>query len=398
MEFRRGITLKNIYISNYKNLIDCNLEIQDFAILVGSNNSGKSNFVEIFEILYNIFFGGEKGREYAANIMYVSSKPTIIKFEYEAIVEDKSIKAEYEIKLISKLFEDNYNIKILNESCYFKSISATGKSKKLFFRSSNELELREKNGKFKTRQINPQVPVIDVLRSLYPDLDEIPDVYYMFIPLLVLIPSSIFTPHKMSAHYNNEINKYFKYLYTLQTQKDEKLKYFKNYFLDILELEDIIFHKLPVLNGISKEESYFMEYRCTIKEKNIDDYRIIEEMSDGTKILFLMLYNLFINLNPLICIEEPEIGLHPKALSKLLQLFFNKEVSAQAIITTHSPYILNLVNPRNVFVLEAKKNGMYSFTKVSTIKNLEKRLKSKYVDFGDLFVENFQTEIDTILD
>ncbi|MBT4483407.1 MAG: AAA family ATPase [Candidatus Latescibacteria bacterium] len=394
MGFFKDFSLKKVTLSHYKNLIDCNLEINDFSILVGANNSGKSNFIELFTILNNIFYGGEKGREYAAKKMLFCDEPTTVTFEYEATEKEEIIKAEYKIIFISQKEEKEYNIKILFESLYFKSISSTGNPKKLFLRDNKKLTLRVKNGIFKKRIINDQIPVFDVLKSLYPQPDDLPDEYNIILPLLFFVSPAIISAHKMSSNYNEEIEELFGNLYSLQKQNDESFITFKKYFLDILELDDIIF-KEHFLEGEKKQEPI---YFCTIKERNKNNLKLIEYMSDGTKILFLLLYHIFLDELSLLCIEEPEIGLHPKALSKLLQLFFNKEVSAQAIITTHSPYLIKLVNPQNVFVLEAKENSMYSFTKVSTIKDLKKRLKSKYVDFGDLFVENFKTDIDTRLD
>ncbi len=142
--------LKNIYVSNYKNLIDCHIDIQNFAILVGSNNSGKSNFIEIFEILNSLFRGGINGRKAAAYKLPISNKPTTIIFNYEIIKKNgKKIRVEYKITIKSQKIENENDIKIEHESFYYKSASSTGKHKRLFLRNKKEIILREKNGKFK---------------------------------------------------------------------------------------------------------------------------------------------------------------------------------------------------------------------------------------------------------
>ena len=65
-----------------------------------------------------------------------------------------------------------------------------------------------------------------------------------------------------------------------------------------------------------------------------------------------MLYNP--NKPALLCIEEPEIGLHPDILSTIADIL--KEVSevTQIIVTTHSDVIINALSdsPEDVIVCE----------------------------------------------
>ncbi|MCK4820368.1 AAA family ATPase, partial [bacterium] len=51
--------LKQIRVDGYKNLINCVLNLGDFNVLVGPNNSGKSNFLEILPTLFGILCGQE---------------------------------------------------------------------------------------------------------------------------------------------------------------------------------------------------------------------------------------------------------------------------------------------------------------------------------------------------
>ncbi|MDA8387307.1 MAG: AAA family ATPase [Nitrospiraceae bacterium] len=60
-------------------------------------------------------------------------------------------------------------------------------------------------------------------------------------------------------------------------------------------------------------------------------------LSDGT-IRFLAILALLLSPTPppLICIEEPELGLHPDALSLLAELMVDASMRTQLIVTTHS--------------------------------------------------------------
>ncbi len=391
MKHYRKFSLKKIFVSNYKNITNINLDVKKFLLLVGSNNSGKSNFFEIFDILENIYFGGDIGRKYAVDVMFFNEEPTLIKIEYDIINDKDIIKSVYEIQIKIIKEENDYKLIIEKELFSFKSKSSTGKPKNLFVRKNNKVKLR---GKIKEQPIKNDLTVYDILKSKYPEEEDFPDEYHAFFPLLSFISPSIISTHRINHNYSEEIQPLVEKLFKLQQQEDDDFLQFKNTLVDILDLNDIQFYELSTPLETSKEKVYL----CLVSEMHNKQDQPFPYMSDGTKILFLMLYNIFIDKKPFVLIEEPEIGLHPKALSKLFQLFFDQIVSSQAIITTHSPYLLNLVNPQNVYILEKEKEGKYSSTNVSTVNNLKNRLKSKYVNFGDLFVENFETQIDTSLD
>lgn len=48
------LKFKNIYIDNFKSFSDCNVELGDFNIVIGSNNSGKTNLIDAFKLLDGI--------------------------------------------------------------------------------------------------------------------------------------------------------------------------------------------------------------------------------------------------------------------------------------------------------------------------------------------------------
>ncbi len=84
-------------------------------------------------------------------------------------------------------------------------------------------------------------------------------------------------------------------------------------------------------------------------------------LSDGT-IRFLSLLAILLHPEPppLICIEEPEIGMHPDILSTIAELLINASKRTQLIITTHSDILLSAIGktcPEAVVVCEKGPNG-----------------------------------------
>jgi predicted ATPase len=90
-------------------------------------------------------------------------------------------------------------------------------------------------------------------------------------------------------------------------------------------------------------------------------------LSDGTlRYLCLLAILLDPTPPPLICIEEPELGLHPDILPKLADLMVAASERAQLIVTTHSDILVDAMTerPESVVVCE-KHDGMTQLRRLS---------------------------------
>ncbi len=91
-----------------------------------------------------------------------------------------------------------------------------------------------------------------------------------------------------------------------------------------------------------------------------DNYSIpATRLSDGTlRYLCLLAILCHPEPQPLICIEEPELGLHPDVLPELSRLLIEASERAQLIVTTHSDILVDGMTerPESVIVCE-KHNG-----------------------------------------
>lgn len=85
-------------------------------------------------------------------------------------------------------------------------------------------------------------------------------------------------------------------------------------------------------------------------------------LSDGTlRYLFLMALLLDPTPPPLICIEEPEIGLHPDILPTIAELLIEASQRTQLIITTHSDSLVSALSeyPGSVVVCKRDEAGSH---------------------------------------
>ena len=60
---------------------------------------------------------------------------------------------------------------------------------------------------------------------------------------------------------------------------------------------------------------------------------------------------------PLLCIEEPELGLHPDAVALLAELLVDASERMQLVVTTHSDALLSALGDRVDSVLVCENNG-----------------------------------------
>lgn len=90
-------------------------------------------------------------------------------------------------------------------------------------------------------------------------------------------------------------------------------------------------------------------------------------LSDGTlRYLFLLAVLLHPTPPPLICLEEPELGLHPHAVVAIGRLIKEASERTQLVVTTHSDILLDMLggNPEDVIVCE-KHAGQTEMTRLS---------------------------------
>ena len=83
-------------------------------------------------------------------------------------------------------------------------------------------------------------------------------------------------------------------------------------------------------------------------------------LSDGTlRYLFLIALLLDPTPPPLICIEEPEIGLHPDILPAIAEMLIAASQRTQLIVTTHSDALVSALSPESVLICDRDDRGSH---------------------------------------
>jgi predicted ATPase len=88
-------------------------------------------------------------------------------------------------------------------------------------------------------------------------------------------------------------------------------------------------------------------------------------LSDGTmKLLCLIAILKNPDPPPLICIDEPELGLHPDWIKLVAELLQDAAMRTQVIVVTHSPHIVAKLEPEQLIVVE-KEDGQTTMNQFS---------------------------------
>ncbi len=102
--------------------------------------------------------------------------------------------------------------------------------------------------------------------------------------------------------------------------------------------------------------------QITIREEGFSQQIPANRLSDGTvRYLFLIALLLDPTPPPLICIEEPEIGLHPDILPTIAEMLIEASQRTQLIVTTHSEALVSALTeyPESLVVYRRDEKGSH---------------------------------------
>jgi len=108
--------------------------------------------------------------------------------------------------------------------------------------------------------------------------------------------------------------------------------------------------------------------QVAVKEKGTEQPVPAVRLSDGTlNFLCLMAVLLDANPPPLICLDEPELGLHPDALQLVAEVLRDTAERSQLIVATHSEALVDALSgkPEAVVVCERDFDNATTFKRLS---------------------------------
>lgn len=347
--------LQNIKIEGYKSIKKMDLKLSPINILIGSNGVGKSNFISFFKLVNNIY--EQRLQQYSLksgvdNLLHYGRKNT------------------NEIKGYLNFGNNAYEFNLLptDEGAFFigreDSILNNQNQYNKTFYSEN---IRESQIKGSSTQ-----------RNKY--LSEHLESYkiYHFHDTSSSAPLRSFADISNNRMLKEEGENLPAYLYYLQ---EKHPKHFKM-------IEMVVQSVFPFFDRFDLAPFSLDENKIELEwyEKEHPEHPFFaRHLSDGT-LRFIALTTLFLqpNLPKTIIIDEPELGLHPFAISKLAGMIKKASVQSQIIIATQSVNLVNEFSADDIIVANRADNQTV-FKRQS-----EKSLKAWLEDYsiGELWEKN----------
>lgn len=128
--------------------------------------------------------------------------------------------------------------------------------------------------------------------------------------------------------------------------------------------------KIPGIDQIDTERTSDGRLLLRFNDKGFQDPFYAQQVSDGTlKVFAYLLLLKDPTPPPFLCIEEPENGLYHKLLESLANQFREhagqRRGGSQVFITTHQPYFVDSLDPKEVWILEKGEDGFSAIRRAS---------------------------------
>lgn len=350
--------LSRIKISGYKSIKECDISFGKVNVLIGSNGAGKSNFISAFSLLQNIL---------AKNLQVSVAQSGVNTLLY------KGRKVTEEIAFKVYFGKNSYGFNLVPTD-----------DNRLIFRKEFFGYSPWENESNVSRGHSESMWDIGVNNGI----DE------YVIPILKKQNWRVYHFHdtgksaKVKQEHNISNNRVLlfdaanlaAFLYRL------KNNYQKNYY-EIVQTIQLI---APYFADFVLEPQEGNEEHIVLKwqQKGCEDVFNASQLSDGT-LRFICLATLLLQPHKLqpatIIIDEPELGLHPYAITIFAELVKQISDEKQIIISTQSVELLNEFDVEDVIVVDRSENGS-EFKRLNE-EELEVWLEEDYA-LGDLWKKN----------
>ena len=317
--------LDKLTITNFKSIREQTLRLGALNVFIGANGSGKSNLIEVFRFLREIVMqhlGVYTLRQGGADTLLHFGRKTSKFMEFELEFAEDSKSDIYKVTLTDTNDDD---LVIATERAHSR------KSQNPFFR--NISSLRES----RLREID------DIsTRQILHDLEGY-GVYHFHD-----------TSDEAAVKGTSEVedNRYLRpqaenlaaFLYWMQETHPEQ---FAN-------IRDTVRQIAPFFDDFSLQPSRLSgKIRLEWREVGTDTYFNASSLSDGT-LRFICLATLLLqpDLPAMVLLDEPELGLHPAAVTVLASLLASAATRTQVIVATQSVTLVNQFEPGDVWTAD----------------------------------------------
>lgn len=349
------------------------IELQNLNVLIGPNGSGKSNLIEVLGLLQNapkelataISNGGPieewlwKGSPLGP--IALAKRAPIASIEAIVSPATDAMALRYRLAFTSAVSRF-----LITDEC-IENEHATADQERPYFYFAHINGRPVLSHKGEERELNPvgiisQRSILSQLRDPehYPEITYIGYLFARFrfyrdwefgSLAAVREPCDASLPNEYLEEDGSNLGVVLDRLLALPPVKRELLSYLQTFYEDAADL---------------RTSNQFGKVQTGLEEKHLTATIPLARLSDGT-IRWLELLTILLNPDPppLVCIEEPELGLHPDMVHELGKLLLLAATRMQLIITTHSDTLIEeFTETPDVVVVCEKEKGASTFRRL----------------------------------
>ncbi|HEY5853215.1 MAG TPA: AAA family ATPase [Aldersonia sp.] len=349
------IHIERLRIQNYRALRDVTFkELTPFTVLCGPNGSGKSTVFDVFAFLNEAFTEGLRSAWDARNRMTGirsrgSDGPIGFELEYRAPGPDGQRRL---VTYTLRIGESSYVPVIEEEKLQWTTSPGQRRPREILsFSRGAGFTWDEDTGSTQETLSSPDLLAVSALGQFarHPRVQALRDFISGWYLSYISADSTRVTPMAGSqprlSQTGDNLPNVIQYL---DENHQERLE----------QIFNVRGERVPQLERLIPERMADGRLLLTLKDRAFDEPVLSRFASDGTLKLLAYLTVIYDPDPPaVIGIEEPENLLHPKLLAALADEMRGASAKCQILVTTHSPEFVNMVKPRELWMIRRGDDG-----------------------------------------
>lgn len=328
-------------------------ELRPLNVLVGPNGSGKSNLIEVIDLLRNLpgdLAGTVRRAGGVQDLLHKGSSDARPTIEAQFCLGSQTIEYRLAVSAVQ------HRLEVIDER-----IAGTESHSPLYFGYENGRPVLTVAQKEKTLRREDLLPDQSILAQRK-DKDNYPELTHLGEKLSKVCIYRNWTFGRLAPGRQPQ---------QAGLPSDVLLEDFSNLALVLADFKLKPKLKDALLKAIYRFSGRFHDFDIKVSGNQVqlflqdDEWPVpAHRLSDGT-LRYLCLLAILMNPSPppLICLEEPELGMHPDVLPELARLLVQASEKTQIIVTTHSDILVDALTetPECLLIAERSDDSTHFF-------------------------------------
>ena len=380
--------LTKLRIENFKALKDIDLTLRQRNIFIGPNKSGKSSILQALQVLTHLMnakdvttgLGGELGFQ---QWLWKGSSDSEIRISIWG--DDRP--SDTDLERIEFRYSIHFGLVAMKSLCIINEFLAA----KVQGYENEKVLVQSRMGTGTANRANGDILFQNPGTNVRPFLSyELPGwegnqvrsyiAKWQFFDLVPELPKVTAATPSAQSFLEVQGSNLSSWLHTFQSNHPEEFR----------RIVAVAREAFPEIESITVPVSQSGTTFISTKEKGLRSPISLSHLSSG-EIKFLQLLSIIFSPYPvsLVAIEEPENNLHPRLLQLLIETYDRVRIevgdaAAQVFVTTHSPYLVDLMQPEDVVIVE-KRDGATSCVRAEDKHDLKRMMEESEMSFGRLW-------------